>query len=299
MSTARIALFGGLYSNYLALAAAVANARRRGVDAIYCLGDLGAFGPHPDRVFPLLVENSVACVRGNYDDSIGRGLADCQCGYTDPRDNHFAQISYDYTLANTSDANRAWLRALPGEIRFDLGPYRALLCHGSPRRMNEFLWESTSPTHFLDQLADQHAADVLCCTHTGLKWQRELSGGRQGAPVNLGPQAGSRRVDAAVNPGVHAGPSVARHFINVGVLGRPENDGRTNVWYALLEVASPLRVPSALQVEFIPVEYDHHRLAAEMRAEKLPAEFIETILTGWWTTCLEVLPQKERRRGRC
>ena len=44
MSQARIALFGGLYSNYLALEAAIADARGRGVDAIYCLGDLGAFG---------------------------------------------------------------------------------------------------------------------------------------------------------------------------------------------------------------------------------------------------------------
>src|SRR5687768_2247698 len=105
----RVALFGGLYSNHLALEAALADVRRRGVDAIYCLGDLGAFGPHPDRVFPLLVENDVACVRGNYDDSIGRGLGDCQCGYTDARDNYFAQISYDYTLAGTSEGNRALL----------------------------------------------------------------------------------------------------------------------------------------------------------------------------------------------
>jgi hypothetical protein len=35
-----------------------------------------------------------------------------------------------------------------------------------------------------------------------------------------------------------------------------------------------------------------------MAEEKLPAEFIETIVTGWWTTCLEVLPSKERRRGK-
>jgi hypothetical protein len=83
-----------------------------------------------------------------------------------------------------------------------------------------------------------------------------------------------------------------RHFINVGVLGRPENDGRTNVWYALLEAAPDLKV------EFVPVEYEHARLAREMRAEKLPEEFVETVLTGWWTTCLEILPAKERGRGR-
>ena len=51
-------------------------------------------------------------------------------------------------------------------------------------------------------------------------------------------------------------------------------------------------------VEFVPLAYDHERLAAEMRAERLPEEFVETVLTGWWTTCLEVLPAKERAAGR-
>jgi diadenosine tetraphosphatase ApaH/serine/threonine PP2A family protein phosphatase len=259
--TARIALLGGLYSNYLALAAALADIRRRGVDAIYCLGDLGAFGPHPDRVFPLLAEHDVVCLRGNYDDSIGRELADCQCGYTDPRDNRFAQISYDYTLAGTSPANRAWLRTLPAEIRFDLGPHRVLLCHGSPRRTNEFLWESTTSTHFLEHLADDCGAEVICGTHTGIKWRRDLAGGRM--------------------------------FVNVGVLGRPENNGQTNIWYTILQQHS-----ENVSIEFVPVEYDHHRLAAEMQTEGLPEEFVQTTLSGWWTTCLEVLPAKERRRGR-
>jgi hypothetical protein len=35
-----------------------------------------------------------------------------------------------------------------------------------------------------------------------------------------------------------------------------------------------------------------------MAEEKLPREFIETVLTGWWTTCLEILPGKERVRGK-
>jgi hypothetical protein len=65
----RIACFGGIYSNYLALDTAISDAKLRGVDAIYCLGDLGVFGPHPDRVFPLLHDNEVQCLQGNYDDS--------------------------------------------------------------------------------------------------------------------------------------------------------------------------------------------------------------------------------------
>ena len=56
--------------------------------------------------------------------------------------------------------------------------------------------------------------------------------------------------------------------------------------------------PKGGAFRFVPVEYDHARLAREMREEKLPEEFVETVLTGWWTTCLEVLPAKERLRGR-
>ena len=59
----------------------------------------------PDRVFPLLEDAGAITLRGNYEDSIGRGLDDCQCGYTDPRDNWFAQISYSYTFRNTSRNN--------------------------------------------------------------------------------------------------------------------------------------------------------------------------------------------------
>jgi predicted phosphodiesterase len=258
--TARIAVFGGLYSNYLALEAALGDARRRGAEALYCLGDLGAFGPYPDRVFPLLREHGVLCIQGNYDNSIASGLADCQCGYTDPRDNHFARISYAYTFANTSPPNRDWMRALPMQRRIELGRHRVLMCHGSPRRMNEFLWESTTSSAFLAHLFEAHDADVILATHTGIKWQRELPDGQR--------------------------------FINVGVLGRPENDGRTEVWYALLDASGELRV------EHVPVAYDHEGLAEEMRREGLPEEFVETILTGWWTTCLEVLPAKERRRGK-
>jgi hypothetical protein len=54
----------------------------------------------------------------------------------------------------------------------------------------------------------------------------------------------------------------------------------------------------ALAVEHVPVAYDNQRLAREMREERLPEEFVETVLTGYWTTCLEILPAKERSRGR-
>jgi predicted phosphodiesterase len=256
----RAAFFGGIYNNYLALRAALQDARRRGAETIYCLGDIGGFGPYPDRSIEILRSENIPVVQGNYDDSVGNGRPDCGCGYTDPRDNHYARISYAYTVERTSAAHRPWLAGLPPKREVSWEAKRFIMVHGSPRQVNEFLWETTSPDDFLERLVQDARADVLLCTHTGIHWQRELPSGRR--------------------------------VVNVGALGRPANDGRTEVWYSFYnsERAQPF--------EFIPVGYDYRRLSREMQREKLPEEFVETILTGWWTTCLEILPAKERMRGK-
>jgi diadenosine tetraphosphatase ApaH/serine/threonine PP2A family protein phosphatase len=258
----RVAVFGGVYANAHALAATLADVRGRDVDAVFCLGDLGGFGPHPDRVFPLLQGTGVRTLQGNYDEAVALGHADCGCGYTDPRDNHFARLSYAYTLARTSSEHRRYMATLPAQRRLRLGDAEALLCHGSPRAINEFLWESTTPDGLVARLLDDARAQVILCTHSGIKWHRRLADGR--------------------------------HLVNVGVIGRPENDGTPRVWYTLL-TAEP---GHELEVEFVPLAYDHEALAREMEAEALPPEFVQTVRTGWWTTCLEVLPGRERGRGR-
>ncbi len=257
----RIALFGGIYSNYLSLLSAISLARARNVDAIVALGDFGAFGPHPDRAVEILREARIPAIRGNYEESLSSSADDCACGYTDPRDNAFAQVSYDYTREKTSAEHKAWMGTLPSHARLTVAGRKVLLCHGSPRAVNEFLWETATPRAFIGRLLDAHGTDVIACTHTGLHWARFLAPGRG--------------------------------LVNAGVLGRPANDGHTNVWFTILEERG-----GTLATEFVPVDYDHARLAREMREEKLPAEFVETIETGWWTTCLEVLPAKERARGR-
>lgn len=254
-----LAFLGGPYSNHLALRAVLVDARMRGAKRIFCLGDLGGFGPNPGKTYPILEEYRVATIAGNYDESLANRRADCGCGYTHPSDNHFAQLSYEYTDRRTTDEERRWLAALPKSIRFTRGGRRHLLCHGSPRRVNEFLWESACSDAFLMRLLRDAETDTLLCAHTGIQWQRRLpDGGR---------------------------------LVNVGAVGRPANDGRTEVWYALLEAGRD-------EAELIPVAYDHESLAREMEEERLPAEFVETIRTGWWTTCLEILPAKERARGR-
>ena len=257
----RIALFGGIYSNYLSLERGISLARSRGVDAMIALGDFGAFGPHPDRTVEILRTNAIPAIQGNYEESLSTAAEDCHCGYTDPRDNAFAQLSYDYTREKTAKEHKTWMATLPSHLRLTIAGRRVLLCHGSPRKINEFLWETATPRPFIEKLLSDNDADLIACTHTGLQWQR------------------------LVGPG--------RGVVNVGALGRPANDGKTNVWFAILEERA-----GDVAVEFVRVDYDHGRFAREMRSESLPKEFVETIETGWWTTCLEILPAKERARGR-
>ena len=59
----RIGLFGGVYSNALALGALLLDAGARGISRLYCLGDLGAFGPHPDRVCDVLRASGIPVVQ--------------------------------------------------------------------------------------------------------------------------------------------------------------------------------------------------------------------------------------------
>lgn len=260
----RIAVFGGVYNNHFGLAALLEDAARRGAEAVYCLGDLGGFGPNPEKVRPLLAQGGVLAIQGNYEQSLASGAEDCNCGYTDPRDNHFAGLSYGYTERHASPDFKGWMGSLPARRRVRVGDRELLLVHGSPRRVNEFLFHSTSPVPFLEVLLDQNRCDGILCTHTGLHWHRRLPSGRD--------------------------------VINAGVIGRPANDGATHVWYAMLEARPD--TAGGLDVERVPLAYDHRALAAEMRAEELPEEFVATILTGWWTTCLEILPARERAVSR-
>ena len=105
----RVAFLGGIYSNYLALQEALKLARAREVEAIFALGDFGAFGPHPDRTVEILRREGIPALQGNYEESLSSAAADCHCGYTDPRDNHFAQISYDYTRHRTAAEHKRWM----------------------------------------------------------------------------------------------------------------------------------------------------------------------------------------------
>ncbi|MGI8679027.1 MAG: radical SAM protein [Jatrophihabitans sp.] len=255
----RVAVCGGTYANPYALRAFLSDARERGCERLFCLGDLGGFGAEMDPLWALLVDGGVECIAGNYDVALARGDEDCGCGYRDERDNEFAQLIYDHTRAHTAAGFTAWMGTLDTERRVRIDGCELHLVHGSTVALNDFWWESLPDEEHRARVA-LSGADVVLCTHSGLPWQR--------------------RVDDTL-------------VVNVGVLGKPANDGTRNVWYAVLDIQD-----GTARAELIALEYDWAAQARSMTEAGLPQAFVETIETGWWTTCLEILPPRERSTGR-
>ncbi len=255
----RIAVCGGVYGNPWALRAMLDDARRRGCDRIVCLGDLGGFGARPNDVWPLLTDAGAECIAGNYDLAIAAGADDCGCGYADPRDNAYAQVMYDYTRRATSSELAVWMGSLPGEWRETVEGVDVHMVHGSPTAVNDFLWESLDDDEIAARLRAS-GAEVVVCTHTGIPWQRRVAG---------------------------------TLVVNAGTVGRSANDGDPRGWYAVLELDG-----GSARAELVGVAYDPAPHAAAIRDAGLPEAFAVTAETGWWTTCLEVVPPPERARGR-
>jgi predicted phosphodiesterase len=133
----RFAIYSDLHGNLHALEAVVADIATAKFDAVYCLGDLVGYGAFPNEVTERVRRSGTPVVMGNYDDGVGFERDECGCAYRDPVDQELGERSFAWTKANVTSENKAYLRSLVNEIRFEADGKRALLVHGSPRKMNE------------------------------------------------------------------------------------------------------------------------------------------------------------------
>ena len=197
----RIAIFSDIHGNLPALKAVLADIEAQEPDRVYCLGDLVGYAASPNEVVDLIRQRGLPTVMGNYDDGVGFERAECGCAYREPLDQELGQQSLEWTKAHTTEANgKAFLRELVPQIRFEADGKRILLVHGSPRKMNEYLFEDR-PLSSFQRLARSSEADVIAFGHTHMPYLK--------------------RVDGVL-------------FVNVGSVGKPK-DGDARGCYAVLE----------------------------------------------------------------
>ncbi len=237
----RIVVFGDIHANLPALEAVGIDLERWGAAPRYCLGDLVGYCVWPNEVVAWLRERAVPTIMGNYDLGVGQDSADCGCAYQDAVAAALGQRSIGWSNAHTTDASKTYLRSLAPDIPLPLGDLRMRLVHGSPRKINEYLY-ADRPDASLERLLDLAEADVLVCGHTHLPYHRVLPSGR--------------------------------HVVNAGSVGKPK-DGDPRAGYIVLAAAG-----RELTVDFIRVPYDIERAAQAIEQSAMPSEYAEMLRRG-------------------
>ena len=96
--------------------------------------------------------------------------------------------------------NKEFLRSLKKEIRFEINGKKFLLVHGSPRKINEYLYENRSEDSFRRVIEGQDI-DLLICGHTHKPYHKIIDGvhiindGSVGKPKDGDPKACYATVD--------------------------------------------------------------------------------------------------------
>ena len=234
-------VFGDIHGNLPALTAVWSDMDARGLERRFCLGDLVGYGVQPNEVIDLIRSQNVPTLMGNYDQGVGHNSDDCGCAYKTPVAQALGERSIAWSNERVTAENKAYLRNLPMTMSIMLGKLRVVLVHGSPRRINEYLYQDR-PEKSVERLLDMVRADVMVCGHTHIPYDRILSSGRR--------------------------------LINAGSVGKPkDNDPRAG--YVALSVEDHY-----LDVEFIRVDYDVEQAAQAIEATEMPAEFAAMLRAG-------------------
>lgn len=246
----RMAVFSDVHANLPALEAVLRDIKKQKPDLICCLGDLVNQNVWNREVIELIRSQHIPTLMGNHDQGIGNHQSLFPYSYSTREEKGWGREAIAYTIAQTSAQDKAYLRNLPEQIRFDFpsadGRFSVLLVHGSPRSLHEYVY------HFINRetlrgLLEDAGTQVLLMGHTHHPYHTII------------PKAGT-----AANRYLHA--------INVGSVGCPK-DGDWYSSYALLDWESGdavLSTEAGLKVSIRRVEYDIDAVVHAIQRSPLP-----------------------------
>lgn len=254
-----IVLFSDIHANLPALEAFFADVDSRKPDAIYCLGDLVGYNIWPNEVVSEIKRRNIPTIAGNYDFGIGRMSNECGCAYKSDQERDNGKVSISFTNSIMNDIERAYLRTLPAHIKIEFqlneDKLNLLLVHGSPRKINEYLFEDREEKSLL-RIMEQADADIMCFGHTHKPYHRILNSGNDGQ-------------------------NHFRHAINIGSVGKPK-DGNPQGGYVMLTINENSSVldSESIKATFIRFEYDVEMAAKAVEDSPLPNDYADMLRKG-------------------
>jgi putative phosphoesterase len=249
----KIAFFSDIHANLPALEAFFQDVDSRKPDAIYCLGDLVGYNILPNEVINAIKKRNIPTIAGNYDQGVGIAGDDCGCAYKTDHDKSNGEQSIAYTNSVVKPEERKYLRALPSHIRLEYQltdeKFNLLMVHGSPRKINEYLFVDREEKSML-RIMEQAEAHIMLFGHTHKPYHRILK-------------------DSDGN---------FRHAVNIGSIGKPK-DGDIRGCYVIIEIDErfSLTKPDSFKVEFVRFDYDFEKAAKAVEDSPLPNEFADML----------------------
>jgi predicted phosphodiesterase len=255
-----IALFSDIHANLPALEAFFNDVDARKPDSIYCLGDLVGYNIWPNEVINEIRKRNIPTIAGNYDFGIGRLSNQCGCAYNTDAEREMGDVSISFTNSIVKDVERNYLRTLAAHIKVEFqlndDKLNLLLVHGSPRKINEYLFEDREEKSLL-RIMEQADADIMCFGHTHKPYHRILNSGSTEQPH-------------------------FRHAINIGSVGKPkDNDNRGCYVMLTINDNTSIATKDSIQVEFIRFNYDLEKAAKAVEESPLPNQYADMLRKGY------------------
>ena len=119
----RFAVISDIHGNLEALLAVLDDINMRGIDKVFCVGDLVGYGPNPNEVVNIIRKEGIPSVLGNHDYAVNNP------GHL-KWFNNYARKALEWTINELSDRNKEFLKDLPTIYNEDR---HFVMLHGSPR----------------------------------------------------------------------------------------------------------------------------------------------------------------------
>ena len=176
----RIAVVSDVHANMLALEAVYTDIQSQRIDELVFLGDLVMSGPRPREVYSLMKQlKPVVWLQGNTDnwvEAIHEGFVPAN------GKEEFLKTLNDFACQRLGIAEKRYLVGRPIVEEINLGGMDFTFCHGSPGSFSQGILPGM-PLDELEAIADAHAASILCCGHTHIRFFMECKGAKM---VNFG-----------------------------------------------------------------------------------------------------------------
>ena len=169
----RIAVLSDIHGNAFAFQVVLADLKQEAVDRVVCLGDAVQGGAQPAQVVALLRDLDGYIVMGNADAYLLTGEDAGKEPISDERLIKMDAVR-EWSLAQLSDDDRAFMAAFKPTIEIPLEDGRNLLCfHGSPASFDDVILPTTPEAEF-QALLTPYLPHVMTGGHTHMQQIRRI-----------------------------------------------------------------------------------------------------------------------------